>query len=116
MMAASSSNSRVRLLHMKTELEGRLERIHKNLIRRLDADSKERAKEMEDHDVVDALGNEAVGELMLIHASLQRLDRGTYGRCERCSELISEQRLNACPYAATCIDCANDQARIPADR
>ena len=112
-MATSSSSSRARLLHMKTELEARLGRIHKNLTRRLDADSKERAKEVADHDVVDSLGNEAVGELKLIYASLERLDRGIYGRCERCGELISERRLSACPYAATCIDCAKDEARIP---
>lgn len=116
MVAIDTSDSRVRLLRMKTELEERLARIHKNLTRRLDADSKERAKEMEDHEVVDALGNEAVGELMLISASLQRLDRGTYGRCEHCGEPISERRLSACPYATSCIDCAEDEARMSGSR
>ena len=47
------------LLQKKDELNARLARIHLNIRRPLDADSKERAKELEDQEVVDALGNEA---------------------------------------------------------
>lgn len=40
-----------------------------------------------------------------ITAALNRITRGTYGRCTRCGEQIAPGRLEALPYAATCIDC-----------
>jgi RNA polymerase-binding transcription factor DksA len=41
-----------------------------------------------------------------IQATLQRLDRGTYGRCEGCDRAISLRRLQAIPYTPHCIHCA----------
>ncbi len=38
--------------------------------------------------------------------ALQRLDSDSYGRCERCGEAISPERLRARPTARTCIHCA----------
>jgi DnaK suppressor protein len=36
---------------------------------------------------------------------LARLDRGLYGRCERCSATIGRARLEAFPRATTCMTC-----------
>ena len=41
-----------------------------------------------------------------IHSALQRLDDGTFGTCETCGKPIGEERLQAIPYARTCIQCA----------
>lgn len=41
-----------------------------------------------------------------IDAALERVDAGTYGRCERCGAAISGERLDAQPTATTCITCA----------
>lgn len=46
-----------------------------------------------------------------ITAALNRVTQGTYGRCIRCGEPIAPARLEALPYAATCIDC---QSRVEA--
>jgi len=97
---------RHRLEHQKTEMSGRLERITANLRRGYDADSKERAKELEDSEVVDALGNEAREELVKISAALRRMDKGDYGLCVECGSEIKYGRLEAHPYADDCIDCA----------
>lgn len=43
------------------------------------------------------------------NAALDRIDRGTYAQCEKCGKLISKERLDALPYARTCIDCAREQ-------
>jgi DnaK suppressor protein len=43
--------------------------------------------------------------LRSIDAALQRIDDGTYGTCETCGQPISEERLEAIPYATQCIDC-----------
>jgi RNA polymerase-binding protein DksA len=90
----------------KGELTKRLERITANLRRGYDADSKERAKELEDSEVVDALGNEAREELAKISAALRRMDAGDFGVCTECGATIDRGRLDAYPYADECIDCA----------
>ena len=85
---------RDRLQQKKIELTSRLERINENLRRPLDADSKERAKELEDQEVVDALGNEARDELAKVTDALERMAAGSYGHCAECGGEISAARLN----------------------
>jgi len=41
-----------------------------------------------------------------VDAALTKLAAGTYGRCERCGNPISEARLEAMPTARRCLDCA----------
>jgi len=98
---------REQLEQKKAELESRLERITANVRRTLENDSKERAKQLEDNEVVDALGNEARQELAKISAALLRMDTGDYGLCADCGTQIAVDRINAYPYASECIDCAN---------
>jgi RNA polymerase-binding protein DksA len=43
--------------------------------------------------------------LRAIDGALRRIDEGTYGTCETCGQPISEERLEAIPYATQCIDC-----------
>ena len=90
----------------KSELTTRLDRIHANLRRGYEADSKERAKQLEDNEVVDALGNEARSELVKISAALQRLESGDYGIWVECGVPIRPGRLEVYPDADECIDCA----------
>jgi RNA polymerase-binding protein DksA len=99
------------LLEKKTELAARLDRISANLQRGFNADSKEMAKELEDSEVVDALGNEARGEIVKITAALTRMDEGNFGLCTECGESIDTNRVLAYPYAEECIDCAKDGER-----
>src|SRR5688500_12046547 len=39
-------------------------------------------------------------------AALERLDRGTYGRCEHCGQDVPAERLDALPYTRFCTPCA----------
>jgi RNA polymerase-binding protein DksA len=43
--------------------------------------------------------------LRSIDGALQRIRAGTFGICESCGQPISEERLEAIPYATQCIDC-----------
>jgi RNA polymerase-binding protein DksA len=99
---------RERLLRSREDLNRRLERISANLRRGLDPDSAERAKQLEDSDVVDALGNEARLELIKIAATLRKMDSDEFGTCVSCGSQIGDARLEAYPYASECIDCARD--------
>ena len=40
-----------------------------------------------------------------INEALDRIEGGTFGSCTRCGKQISEERLDALPYATRCIDC-----------
>ena len=102
---------RAELTRKKRELSDRLDRISKNLRRGYEADSKERAKQLEDNEVVDALGNEAREEIAKITAALQRIDNGDFGNCVECGLPIEEGRIKAYPYADECIECAEFDER-----
>jgi DnaK suppressor protein len=43
-----------------------------------------------------------------VEASLERIEDGTYGDCEECGRKIPKARLNAIPYATTCVKCASE--------
>jgi DnaK suppressor protein len=49
------------------------------------------------------------GTLDHIEGALERIEEGTYGRCEECGAKIPKTRLNAIPYAALCVKCAAEQ-------
>ncbi len=106
MSGASHAALREQLEKKKQELSARLERISANLRRGYEADSKERAKQLEDNEVVDALGNEARVEVAKISAALRRMDTGDFGICTECGLPIEVGRIEAYPYADECIDCA----------
>ncbi len=103
---------RDRLEDKRSELTTRLERITANLRRGLETDSKERAKQLEDSEVVDALGNEAREELEKISMALRRMDAGIYGLCSACGSAINGRRIEAYPYAGECIECATMEEEI----
>jgi DnaK suppressor protein len=44
-------------------------------------------------------------------AALERIERGTYGRCIECDLDIEPARLTAIPEAATCLQCQADRER-----
>lgn len=58
-----------------------------------------------------ALRDRSRAELARIEAALQRLDDGTYGTCASCGKPIAAERLEAIPWAPSCIDCARQGVR-----
>jgi DnaK suppressor protein len=49
------------------------------------------------------------GTLGKIENALERIEEGTYGECEMCGVRIPKARLNALPYATTCVKCASER-------
>ena len=97
---------RDQLVAKQAELARRLERLKENLMGGRSADSQEQAQELENAEVVDALGNEARNEFSRIAKALQQLTNDPYGICEDCGEAIPMARLEAYPFADRCIRCA----------
>ena len=45
-----------------------------------------------------------------VDLALGKIDKGTYGVCERCGETINQERLEAIPYARLCVKCKQKEA------
>jgi len=58
-----------------------------------------------------ALRDRSTRQLADVDAALARLDEGTFGVCRSCGQRIAEERLEARPWAALCIDCQRREDR-----
>ena len=58
-----------------------------------------------------ALRDHERAQLTLVERALAHLDQGTYGICTNCGKPIAVGRLEAIPWAGTCIDCARNASR-----
>ena len=47
-----------------------------------------------------------VGMLQKVNDALERFENGTYGICQECHQPIPPERLEALPYATTCVSCS----------
>mgnify|MGYP000931702843 CR=1 FL=1 len=106
---SDTAEIRQRLTTRRDEISARLSRITRDVRHSeepLDADFAEQAVERENDEVLTALDNTIRAELAQLEQTLQRLDAGAYGMCQRCGEPIAEKRLQALPYAVLCIACA----------
>lgn len=92
----------------RQRLELLLKRILANRTQPLEHDSAERAVQLQNQEVVDALGNDARLDLQNIKAALARIDARQYGTCDNCGNEIQRARLRAYPLATRCIDCASE--------
>ena len=102
--------ARSRLEAQLAELEDRLGRIEHDLAEPLDADSSERAVQMEDDLSLEGQAEVISNEIASVRRALERVEDGSYGECVKCGEPISEGRLEARPEAALCIKCASEAA------
>lgn len=57
-----------------------------------------------------ALAKELRANLKDVDHALAKIDRGTYGACERCGRPIAPERLEAIPWARLCIECKQKSA------
>lgn len=53
-----------------------------------------------------AIHDQIVHQLTAVEAALVRVAGDTYGVCEVCGRPIAPERLDAIPWAATCVSCA----------
>ena len=99
-------NNKEQLLTLKQELSERVAKIHKDLHSRSTSGKfSEQVTEGQNNDVLLNLKNEAEQELALIENALKKMDHKVYGKCEKCHEDISPERLDAIPFATLCREC-----------
>lgn len=89
-----------------SELGARMADIDTELDQPKPKDLGEQAVDLEDDEVLEAVGRAAQNETALLRAALARIADGTYGTCQTCGSQISEERLRAVLYAMVCRTCA----------
>ncbi len=62
--------------------------------------------EVQDYATNLAVTNTLEKRLRNIESALQRIADGSYGRCQKCGQEITEARLEANPEAQMCVQCA----------
>lgn len=91
----------------RTELDLHLHAIEDTLEEPVNNDVEERAVERELDEVLEGIGNVELHEVQMIDAALKRIADGEYGDCVKCSETISEDRLDIVPETPLCRHCAS---------
>ena len=51
------------------------------------------------------LENRLRSELAAVEHALDKIEKGTYGKCDNCGKAIDPARLEALPQATLCMDC-----------
>ena len=70
-------------------------------------DMEELGSDTADQELTVSLLESDKGTLDQIEAAIERIEDGSYDRCEECGGQIPKSRLDAIPYAALCIHCAS---------
>jgi DnaK suppressor protein len=108
-MSAQIDDPKRRLLEMREGISRRLAKIDGDIHRKegaLEMDSQEQAVQLENDETMDALDEAARRELAQIDHALKDLEAGRYGICRSCGALIGAGRMEALPFAITCVACA----------
>lgn len=100
------SNLKMTLENKLAELMQRVDRIEDSLRQPGEKDWEENAIARENNEALEAIEQASESEIRDIRAALRRIESGDYGVCSACKKPIGKARLEAIPWATTCIHCA----------
>lgn len=104
---------RTRLREQRQALRARLEEEKERGASEslLNPDRADLAREYSKRDRHLSLLEQLRDHLTEIDGALDRIEKGTYGRCQKCGQPIQPERLKALPSAPLCIDCKREETR-----
>ena len=74
-------------------------------------DTYDLASESRDREIHTILNDRDRAKLTAITEALERVEDGSYGKCEECGADIAEGRLVALPFTRLCVTCQSEQER-----
>ena len=74
-------------------------------------DTYDLASESRDREIHTILNDRDRAKLNAINEALERVEDGSYGKCEECGADIAEGRLVALPFTRLCVTCQSEQER-----
>lgn len=66
------------------------------------------ADEVEEYSTLLSLEYSLENRLKDINITLEKIEKGQYGKCEKCKKNINEERLKIYPAARLCMKCENE--------
>jgi RNA polymerase-binding protein DksA len=116
---ANTNVHRERLLALRARLQGDTSQMEDNALNKdhttatsMPSDMAELGTGNFDQELTLSLLGSENDVLGQIEAAIERIETGSYGRCQTCGLKIPESRLKAIPYAAMCIRCASKQENV----
>ncbi|HET9317416.1 MAG TPA: TraR/DksA C4-type zinc finger protein [Vicinamibacteria bacterium] len=117
----TENDAHLRYQALKEMMESRAQELHQGLRALLSGpadpvevrDPEEWGRTSAEQDVDLTLMEMQADTCRRIDEALQRLEKGTYGRCEECDEEIPPARLQALPFATLCLTCQELQEEGP---
>lgn len=97
---------RAQIKERKLELLARITHVDQELAAHGSPDWEDDAIEHEEDETLEALGNAAQKEILMLDAALARIGAGEYGFCMTCGSAISPERLDLLPATPFCRSCA----------
>ena len=107
MKPAATETYRRRLLQLQERLVRRIYELDEELLHVTDRviEYGEKAQAESPEEVLARLDDQSRREWEVMQAALQRIEAGTYGRCDICGKAIRSARLDAMPMATRCLQC-----------
>jgi RNA polymerase-binding protein DksA len=113
MTKADLERFRSTLLFLKSRLSGDVSHLADEALRtrgndpsRGAADVGDQGSDNYEHEFTLSLLQNQEQTLEQIDEALDRIRKGTFGRCEECGAVIPRPRLQALPYVRHCVSCA----------
>ena len=69
------------------------------------------AAEQDGHARTEALSEQTENALKRVRATMERVEKGTYGKCVKCGAMIDTDRLGIDPTAEYCLSCAKKMVK-----
>ena len=107
---------RKRLLEIKSQIVRKMSQIYsesKEVETDVAQDLADKAESSYTKEFLLSLTDSEREQLIQLDEALKILDKGEFGRCQMCGQTISKKRLEALPWATTCIDC---QQKVEAEK
>lgn len=73
-----------------------------------ESDPNKFADNIEEYETNTAVLKQLETQLVDVKDALEKIEKGTYGICEKCDKEIKHERLQANPAARTCIECIHE--------
>jgi len=96
------------LLEKKEEIKNKLSEFYsesKELETGIAQDVADKAESSYIKEFLLSLSNKDRNQLLMVDEALKRIEKNTFGLCQRCNKKINEKRLNAIPWTPYCINC-----------
>ncbi len=106
------AEERQKLLDEQERIISALERLREALKEEVDVDAEEGDPDLIEREKNVALVSQLEYKLEGIHAALRAIDKGNYGRGERCGKEISVERLQVKPDATLCVQCQTEVEKL----